>query len=41
LGVIGLSARQPAIVPGNNHVFGFIHRQYARSVSSKVALSGT
>jgi hypothetical protein len=39
--VIGLSARQPAIVPGNNQVFGFIQRQYTRNVSSKVGLSGT
>jgi pimeloyl-ACP methyl ester carboxylesterase len=36
--VIGLSARQPAIVPGNRHVFGFIQRQYTRRVSNNVGL---
>lgn len=40
-GVIGLSARQLWMVPGNNQVLGFIQRQYSRKVSSSLGLSGT
>jgi len=41
LGVIGLSAREPLTVPGNKYVFGLIHGQYSRNVSSSFGLSGT
>src|ERR1700691_4977936 len=32
--VMGTSARQFFTVPGNSQVFGFIHREYSRNVSS-------
>jgi hypothetical protein len=41
LALMGTSARQLFTMPGNRYVFGLIHRQYSRRVSSSFGLSRT